>query len=186
MIASMHTKKDGLVGHALFGLNSDDEPEMQGFSPKRENTFHLNFGPYDNPHSENWYPTARMRAAAMWAMRLCDHPDLAWYNDPRDPGLISNENWDKSGFYKLDGNLQATINQLVEEDNKICADGSDTIEEAIENLLNECRTALNNNPLLLNTGLKNAIEDVETWIENLNEQNQSYSQRGWLGSDGRP
>lgn len=171
---------------------------------RKVGTYKLNFGPVGNAHSEETYPTQYERIAQMWAMRLCNHPETAWYNDPRDPGYVSNEGWTKEMAEGLSPNMKKRIQEIISEDNYATAEDidslndptSNTIEEAAANLIEAAERGLK----LIKYGrviqrkeresiqkqLEDTIEDMRLWMEGVAEANQTPMSAGLVDGKGRP
>ena len=69
---------------------------------------------------------------------------------------------------------------------------SQSIDEAVENLIKKAKAALpcieavTNGERRIKAELEDAIEDMEEWIANTVEENQTPAQRGWTSSTGQP
>jgi hypothetical protein len=159
-------------------LNTIKESTMRN-SHKRidcQHKFKLNYGPRNKPHSQDWYDNYLEMQAEMWAMRMCNKPELCWYRDA--DGITDNKTFTRDKFNEIksifDEGFADMVESLIKEDNKITDEGSTTYDAAINNLIATAEISL----AYLNGDIKSdmewAIEDVKEWISGITEENRFY------------
>ena len=131
----------------------------------------------------------------MWASRLADRREIAWYNDPADPGIVTNETFRADNLNVLKDAFVAKVKVATAILNKPKprSEPSESIEEAINNLLKIILAASDQLPRELSgydgnfaCDLLDAAEDVSEWLDGIAEANQTPAQMGWVGRNGQP
>ena len=83
----------------------------------------------------------------MWASRLADRREIAWYNDPADPGIVTNETFRTDNLNVLKDAFVAKVKVATAILNKPRREPSESIEEAIGNLISIIKSAQDQMPV---------------------------------------
>jgi len=121
----LYNAKGEYQGTAIFTTNTDGELEIVEFRG-RSRKFRAELGgdlTNDSiPASYRDCDTQDERIAYLWAHTICEHPMHAWYNDPADPGIVSNKRFTQEGWDKLPVHIRQMARKFANEDNQMCAE----------------------------------------------------------------